>query len=207
MAFNVIILGPPGAGKGTHARRIAKRYNLKHISTGALLRDEVQRQTVWGREIQKHIANGELVPDALLLTVLKANINRFQHVRGVVFDGFPRTVSQLDILEETFELISYELAPVLVLTSGDKELLNRILHRAEKKMRSDDQHHIFLHRLSYYQQHTVPVIDYFKQHHQVEEISSQGPVEATFAMIAGVLDDYFPSCTKGSSESTRSRCH
>jgi len=188
--FYLVIFGPPGAGKGTQAVRIAEKYKLAHISTGDLFRYEIKNQTELGLKVKKIVDSGELVPDELLIDLLKAGMAKFKDVKGVIFDGFPRTIRQAEdldrLLAETNEAVSLTLA----LDVDEDELVKRILHRAQKDGRVDDTEEVIQNRLKVYHAQTSPLIDFYKEQQKFESVRGMGTIEEISGKLCAVIDRY-----------------
>jgi adenylate kinase len=164
----MLMLGPPGGGKGTQSTRIAERLGIKHISTGDLLRDEVARKTPLGQEVAGYMERGELVPDEMIVDAL------MPHLQGeFILDGFPRTVAQARALEQR----GIPLDAVVNLTVRAPELKRRLLARAAVEGRSDDTPEVIDNRLRVYEQDTAPVIDFYRERGVLTEVRGEQPIE------------------------------
>lgn len=160
--LNLILFGAPGSGKGTQSQRVAKHYGLEHISTGDLLREEVKKGTPLGKEIDTLISSGQFVADNVILDILIKYIDSHHIPKGIILDGFPRTVFQA---KEFFKILEERKRskPILVtLEVNDEELTRRILERGKISGRSDDNEETVRKRLEIYHSTTQPVIDFFK---------------------------------------------
>src|ERR1700749_4117248 len=136
--FNLILFGPPGSGKGTQSENIVKAYQLQHISTGDLLREEVSRQTPLGVEAKKYMDQGLLVPDEVVIGMISSKIDEHPDARGFIFDGFPRTKAQAEALDKLLEFKNPQIHLVLALEVPEQELITRLLGRGAPSGRSDD---------------------------------------------------------------------
>ncbi|MBP8982855.1 MAG: adenylate kinase, partial [Bacteroidales bacterium] len=160
--LNIVIFGGPGSGKGTQSALIAEKYNLIHLSTGDLLRDEVASGSELGKLIHSFIDKGNLVPDQLMLDILSRTIDNLNGKKGVIFDGFPRTIAQAEALDEILEKRNEKLNLLLHLKVADEILQERMLFRSKTSGRSDDTPETIKKRIDIYHQVTAPVINYYR---------------------------------------------
>ncbi len=188
--FNIIIFGPPGSGKGTQSVKIAEKFNVKHISTGDILRNEVKQQTELGMKAQSIMEKGELVPDELLIEILHSVIEKNRGVAGFIFDGFPRTLVQAKELDQLMDKINDNINLVLSLEVDDEEVVKRLLKRAELEGRKDDNKETIENRLHVYRNQTAPLLDYYDEHEKLEKIKGVGSVDEIFSDICKVIDKY-----------------
>ncbi|WP_027481549.1 adenylate kinase [Deinococcus pimensis] len=156
----VIFLGPPGAGKGTQAERLAREHDLVKISTGDILRDHVARGTELGERVRPILDAGQLVPDDILIALIRDRLSSMERVR-VIFDGFPRTVAQARALDVLLEELAAPIVGVPLLEVPDEELIRRIVERGQASGRSDDNEHVARERQRVYREQTQPLIDYY----------------------------------------------
>jgi adenylate kinase len=188
--LNIIIFGPPGSGKGTQSAKIVEKYHLKHISTGDLLRDEMHRKTSLGLEIAKYIDSGMLVPDHIVIRELQHTVKIHCDRSGFVFDGFPRTLNQAELLDQM--LICNE-TPVNIVISVDvheDELLKRLMGRAEDSGRSDDNEEVIWKRIDVYKTQSFPLISYYSKQGKLVKVNGMDPVEKVFEKISLAIDTY-----------------
>lgn len=188
--FNILIFGPPGSGKGTQAVRVSEKFNIKHISTGDILRSEVKQQTELGREAQSIMEKGELVPDELLIEILHSVIEKNKSVAGFIFDGFPRTLVQARELDQLMKEIGDSIDLVLSLDVHDEEVVTRLLKRAELEGRKDDNRETIQNRLDVYKRQTMPLLDYYKEQNKLEIVEGIGSIEDIFDEICKIIDKY-----------------
>jgi len=188
--FNFIIFGPPGSGKGTQSAKIAEKYNLAHISTGDIFRKNIKEKTELGLKVKSIIDSGELVPDELLIDILKDAINSYSGVRGFIFDGFPRTIRQADEFEELLKSKNQKVSLVLSLKVDDEEIITRLMKRAEEQGRLDDTREVIENRLKVYHRQTEPLIEYYKKKGKFESIYGIGTIDEIFSNICKVIDRY-----------------
>jgi adenylate kinase len=179
-----IIFGPPGSGKGTQAKRIEKEFQLAHLSTGAILRAEVDRGTEVGKEVRRSMAAGDLVPDALVVTIVGGRLPASEGKAGVLLDGFPRTVEQARALDEMLAKEGQRVDFVIALEVPEGALEDRILHRAAVEGRADDTKEAIAERMHEYHKLTEAVLDYYrKKGVRVEVVDGTGDPDAVFERI------------------------
>jgi adenylate kinase len=179
-----IIFGPPGSGKGTQAARIEKEFHLAHLSTGQILRAEVARGTEIGREVARIMAAGDLVPDDIIVSIVRQRLPASEAGAGVLLDGFPRTLQQAQALDAMLAQEGHRVDFVVALDVPESELIQRILHRAAIEGRSDDTPEAIAERMHEYHKLTEAVLDYYrKQGVRVEEVDGTGGADAVFERI------------------------
>ncbi len=186
---NLILFGPPGAGKGTQANLLAKHYQLIHISTGDIFREEIKNQTPLGLKIKSIIDDGELVPDAILIEIIKNVFEKHRNSNGILMDGFPRTVAQAEALDELLISEHSEITRVLSLKVDEEELLDRLLKRSQEFNRSDDGADIIRHRLEVYAKQTFPLEDYYIKKQKYVSLMGIGSVEEIFSSLCAIIDN------------------
>jgi adenylate kinase len=179
-----VVFGPPGSGKGTQASRVAIRLGIPHVAAGDMLRNEVGRGTDLGREAKPIMDSGGLVPDDLVVRMIDARLNQPDAGKGVLLDGFPRTVPQAVTLDRMLSARGDYVAEVISLEVPDEELKTRILKRAVIEGRSDDTLEGLANRLVVYHQDTWPVLDYYRSHGtRIEAIDGVGDIDAITGRI------------------------
>lgn len=188
--FNLVLFGPPGSGKGTQSENIVKTYNLQHISTGDLLRDEVARQTPLGVEARKYMDQGILVPDEVVIGMISSKIDETPEARGFVFDGFPRTRAQAEALDKLLEFKNTKIDLVLALDVTEEELMKRLLGRGLTSGRSDDNEEVIAKRIKEYRAKTEPVANYYDGHGKLETVMGNHSVEETFKLLSRNINKY-----------------
>ena len=187
--FNLILFGPPGSGKGTQSEKIIAKYGLKHLSTGDLLRSEIANQTALGLEAKKVMDKGELVPDEVVIGMISSAIDQNTHVRGFLFDGFPRTSAQAEALDKLLDLKNTSISVMIALEVSENELIKRIVKRGETSGRSDDTNeNIIKARIAEYNKKTTAVADYYNQCEKVVLIKGEGSVDEIFSSICSEID-------------------
>ena len=186
--FNLVLFGPPGAGKGTQAVQIAEKYHLAHISTGDIFRSEIRNGTPLGLKVSSIIERGELVPDELLIDLLRTAMQRYPDVRGFVFDGFPRTLRQAADLDHLLEEDGENVSLTLALEVDDQELITRLLIRAQREGRKDDTQEVIANRLNVYQRQTSPLIDFYQKQGKFRGVNGKGTIEEIFNRLCREID-------------------
>lgn len=184
--MRVIMLGPPGAGKGTQGDRIASRYGVPHISSGELFRDEVARQTEAGRTLQRYLDAGDLVPDDLVLSLIMDRIIEAEANGGWVLDGFPRTRPQAEAAAAIAREAGMSAQAVVYLEVPPDVLSARLADRGEG--RADDSAQVARHRLEVFTEHTRPLLDYYTGRGIIVRIDASPPVDVVSAAIFAALD-------------------
>jgi len=186
MAEAVIFLGPPGAGKGTQARRLASEMGFKQLSTGEILRNHISRSTELGQRVKPIMDRGDLVPDDLILALIREEMAAMPNPK-VIFDGFPRTLAQAKALDRLLEDMKIHLLGVLLVEAPRAELVKRLLNRASEEGRSDDNEQTISNRLAVYTEKTQPLVDYYRQTGSLKEVNGLGAVDAVYQAIQEAL--------------------
>jgi adenylate kinase len=174
----LILFGPPGAGKGTQAEAISETFSLPHIATGDIFRNNVKNETDLGRQAKEYMDRGELVPDDIVIAMVKERISRGDAADGFLLDGFPRTVSQAEALDEALSADGTSVDAVLRLLVDDEELTARMLKRAQEQGRSDDTRDVVETRLRVYRDETEPLVDRYRRQGVLHEIDGKGSIDA-----------------------------
>ncbi len=191
--LNIVIFGPPGSGKGTQSTKIVEKYNLIHLSTGDLLREEMENETPLGKEVRQYIDKGLLVPDEIVLKELYMRTSEHMDSPGFIFDGFPRTIVQAESLDEMLHKEGMAISLVISVEVEEEELYKRLMGRGEDSGRSDDSDDIIRRRLEVYKEQTLPLIDYYKKQGKMATINGMDPVDQVFEKITRAIDTYLES--------------
>jgi adenylate kinase len=181
--LNLILLGPPGAGKGTQAELLAERHQLLHLSTGELLRAEVKAGSPLGQQAEAVMARGELVSDALVLAIVRSRLEN--HQGGWLLDGFPRNLAQAEALDGLLAELDQRIEQVVLLELEDGVLIQRLLSRG----RADDNEEVIRNRLVVYQEQTAPLIDHYRRLGLLRSVEASGTVEEIAErIVAGLVE-------------------
>ena len=189
--LNIVLFGPPGAGKGTQSEKLIEKYNLHHISTGDLFRKHLGEGTALGRLAQKFMDEGRLVPDEVVIGMVDDKIKSTPDVKGFIFDGFPRTVAQAEALDELLAKNNMEISGMIALEVPEEILKERIRGRGKTSGRADDQDEEKINtRIKVYLDETLPVADFYKKQGKLAPIQGVGEIDEIFGKIAEVVDGY-----------------
>ncbi|MBK9270536.1 MAG: adenylate kinase [Saprospiraceae bacterium] len=187
--IHLILFGPPGSGKGTQAEKLIKKYNLFHISTGDLFRAETSQKTPLGLKALEYMNQGILVPDEITIGMLKNKLRELDHVSGIIYDGFPRTIAQAIALDNMLNENEEEIKILLALEVPDEEIVRRIIKRGVTSGRPDDSDEsIIRKRMEEYRQKTSEVFDFYDQKNKSRNIDGMGTVDEIFKRICTELD-------------------
>ena len=187
--LNIIIFGAPGSGKGTQSDLIVKKYTLKHLSTGDLLRKEIAEKSELGKTAESYISQGNLVPDAMIIDILSKHVeNQPEDSNGIILDGFPRTVAQAEALEVMMKKLNKEISVLIDVKVDENELINRLIMRGQTSGRSDDNLETIKKRLDVYHLQTAPVNDFYKNLNKYTSVDGMGTIDEIFSRISSVID-------------------
>ena len=182
---NIVIFGAPGSGKGTQSEKMIEKYGLGHISTGDVLRDQIKRGTELGKTAKGYIDNGQLIPDDLMVSILADVYDSFgKEHKGVIFDGFPRTIPQAQALKDMLAKRGHKVAAMIELDVPEDELMKRLIKRGQESGRSDDNEETIKKRLTVYHNQTSPLIEWYEKegiHHTSMALVSSTGFSATSA--------------------------
>ena len=185
--MNVILLGPPGAGKGTQGHRLSEGYGIPEISTGDILRAAVGGGTTLGREAKAYMDHGALVPDMVMIGIVRERLSQDDTKIGFVLDGFPRTIAQAEALTHMLQEDSRPIEHVISIEVPEEELLQRLTGRREIEGRHDDTATAIRHRLEVYRRETEPLIIYYRRCGLLRSVAGVGTVDEVFQRILAVL--------------------
>lgn len=185
--LNIVLFGPPGAGKGTQSDLIVEKFNLVHISTGDLLRAEIKKQSDIGKQAQQLIDKGLLMPDSIMIDIIQNKINEHKACKGFIFDGFPRTSLQAQVLDTLMLDNNMSVSTMISLEVDTPVIVSRILERGKVSGRADDQdERIIRKRIEEYTAKTEPVKEFYKKQGKLHEIQGVGTIDEIFSKIEEV---------------------
>ena len=187
--LNIALFGPPGAGKGTQAKRIVEKYNLAHLSTGDMIRKEISEGTELGKMAQDIINRGELLSDEFVVKLIENSMAASKGVNGFLFDGFPRTVAQAEILDQMLEKEGTPLNGLICINVPFEELKRRMLERAKIEGRADDNEEVIERRFREYNDKTVHVANHYRQKGVHIDVEGNCPVEEVFCSITKAIEE------------------
>jgi adenylate kinase len=186
--MRVLLLAPPGAGKGTQATRLAKRFGVEHIASGDIFRQHVTEGSDLGHQVQEYLDRGDLVPDDLVIAIIGPRVAEAARQGGYVLDGFPRNLSQAERAYELAKEADVTADAVIHLEGDDDELLRRMRERAGREGRSDDSGTTARHRLEVYNEKTKPLLDYYRDRGLLVNINGMQPMDDVTADITDALE-------------------
>ena len=186
--LNIVIFGAPGSGKGTQSERIVEKYGINHISIGDVLRAEIKNGTELGKTAKGYIDQGQLIPDELMIDILASVFDSFKDSKGVIFDGFPRTIAQAEALKKMLAERGQDVSVMVDLDVPEEELMVRLIKRGKDSGRADDNEETIKKRLHVYHSQTAPLIDWYKNEKKYQHINGLGTMEGIFAEICEAVD-------------------
>jgi adenylate kinase len=188
MGLNILLLGPQGAGKGTQAKRIAADYGLPHVATGDMLREATKAGTPLGVRAKPIVGRGELVPDELMIDLIRERLGEMDTDEGFILDGFPRTMAQAEALDAMLREIGRDLTIVFALQLPDEISIERLLRRAELEGRPDDTPEAIATRLALYHEETEPLIEHYRTQGNLVGVHAERPEDEVFYEIQQALE-------------------
>lgn len=187
--LNIVLFGPPGAGKGTQSAKLVEKYKLIHLSTGDIFRFNMKNNTELGKLAKSYIEKGELVPDEVTINMLQTEVEKYPEVAGFIFDGFPRTTAQAKALDAFLETKNTGITLMLALEVPEEELIKRLLLRGQESGRSDDMdENIIRNRIKVYNEQTAVAADYYNKQGKYHAIDGVGSIEEIFERICHIID-------------------
>ena len=189
--INLVLFGPPGAGKGTQSENLISKYKLSHISTGDLFRKHLKEGTPLGQLAQRYMDEGNLVPDQVVIDMVDDKIRNDAKVNGYIFDGFPRTVAQARALDQLMNSKNTPISGMIALEVPREELIKRLLNRGLTSGRTDDQDEAKINnRIQVYLNETLPVANYYREQGKFNAVEGVGSLDAIFASLCQVIDKF-----------------
>ena len=186
--LNIVIFGAPGSGKGTQSEKIVEKYGINHISTGDVLRAEMKQGSELGKIAQGYISNGQLIPDELMIDILAKTYDALPAGKGVIFDGFPRTISQAEALKKMLAERNHEMGVMIELIVDEDTLMKRLLNRAIEQGRADDNEETIKKRFAVYHSQTEPLAEWFEKEGIRHTFTWEGSKDLMLANIFAFLD-------------------
>ena len=187
--LNLILFGPPGSGKGTQAELLVSKYNLVHISTGNLFREEIENGTELGKQASTFMSKGDLVPDEVTIGMLRNKMKSHTDANGFIFDGFPRTTPQAEALDTLLDSMGQPIDALIMLDVPEDEIVKRLLLRGKDSNRPDDRdEEVIRIRFQVYQSKTAPIFDYYDQHGVAYIVPGLGSIDDIFQNLCETID-------------------
>ena len=186
--LNIVIFGAPGSGKGTQSERIVEKFGIDHISTGDVLRAEIAAGSELGKSAKALIDNGQLIPDAMMIDILAAKLDTFVDSKGVIFDGFPRTIAQAEALKAMLNERGQDVTAMIELDVPEDELMTRLIKRGQMSGRADDNEETIKKRLVVYNEQTSPLKEWYKNDGKHCYINGLGDLDRIFADIVSAIE-------------------
>ena len=187
--FNLVLFGPPGAGKGTQAEKLIKKYGFNHISTGEVIRAEIKKGSELGRSVQKYTEAGQLAPDELVIDIIAEYVASHKDVKGNIFDGFPRTTAQAEAFEKIMEKNGTPVTVMISLEVPDEELIARLMNRGKESGRADDcDEGVIRNRIDVYKAQTAVVADFYAAQKKHRAVNGVGSMDEIFDRLSAEID-------------------
>ena len=189
--LNILIFGPPGCGKGTQSEFLVSKYNLKHLSTGDIFRENIKNETSLGLEAKAFIEKGQLVPDSVTIDMLSKEMMSISNMNGFLFDGFPRTIKQAQSLDQLLLKLNQEISLMICIEVPESELIKRLLIRGESSDRKDDQNkEIITNRIEIYKEQTEVLKDYYLTQNKFYSVDGTSSIQEVKEKIFSLIDSY-----------------
>jgi len=189
--LNILIFGPPGCGKGTQSEFLVSKYNLKHLSTGDIFRNNIKNETSLGLEAKSFIEKGQLVPDSVTIGMLNKEMMSINNLNGFLFDGFPRTIKQAQSLDQLLLKLNQEISLMICIEVPESELIKRLLIRGESSDRKDDQNkEIITNRIEIYKEQTEILKDYYLTQNKFYSVDGTSSIHEVKEKIFSLIDSY-----------------
>jgi len=186
--LNIVLFGPPGAGKGTQSQLLIDQYHLIHLSTGDILRGEIAQGTELGLKAKSIMDRGDLVPDEVVIGMIRSILEKNLNAKGFIFDGFPRTTAQAESLDEMLDELNTSISTMLSLDVDDDELTKRLLERGKSSGRADDANEsIIRNRIQEYNNKTAPLKEFYTQQNKLQSIEGVGSIDAINAKLCEAI--------------------
>lgn len=187
--FNLVLFGPPGAGKGTQAEKLIQKYGFNHISTGEVIREQIRKGTELGLSVQSYIEKGQLAPDELVINIIADYVASHKDAKGNIFDGFPRTTVQAEAFDKIMNGNDTPVSVMLSLEVPDEELVKRLLLRGKESGRADDSNEgVIRNRIDVYKAQTAVVADYYKSQGKFRAVNGLGSIDEIFDRLCAEID-------------------
>ena len=189
--LNILIFGPPGCGKGTQSEFLVSKYNLKHLSTGDIFRENIKNETSLGLEAKAFIEKGQLVPDSVTIEMLSKEMMSINNLNGFLFDGFPRTIKQAQSLDQLLLKLNQEISFMICIEVPKSELIKRLLKRGQSSNRKDDQNkEIITNRIKIYKEQTELLKDYYLTQNKFFSVDGTSSIQEVKEKIFSLIDSY-----------------
>ena len=187
--LNIVLFGPPGSGKGTQSQLLINQYHLIHLSTGDILRGEIAQGTELGQKAKSIMDRGDLVPDEVVISMIRSILEKTPNATGFIFDGFPRTTAQAKSLDQMLDELSTSISTMLSLEVAEDELTNRLLERGKSSGRADDANEsIIRNRIQEYKNKTAPLKEFYTQQNKLQSIEGVGSIDVINAKLCQAID-------------------